>query len=247
MKKVLLTISILVFFATVSNAQFITKKKTVTSTTGASHSIAPNTNDSTSPFQIGSGPSFLLGGGGNEAIVTAEMISGSIGKNGKLAFGGSVAKSSTNTNTDLKTVLQGGGNFFLSYTKPLSGLCFDANGSTLITTFRNKLGFVLPALGSTTNVIQAHWDPGFELNYSAYTTKKELGLLVSVRGAFIWSTKDFADNVGLTKNFFPYLYISGGLDLSEKFQIVYSQQFFARDILNNPLPAASLGVSVVMQ
>lgn len=244
MKKLITSLLATALIIATAQAQFITKKRQQAGG-GAAQSVAPaGTNNG---FQIGSGPSFLLGGGGDEAIVSAEMISGKIGKNGKLAFGGSVSKSATTANTDLKTVLQGGGNFFLSYTKPLSGLCFDKNGSTLITTFRNKLGFVLPALGSTTNVIQAHLDPGFEMNYSAYTAQKELGLLFSVRGAFLWATKDFADNVGLTKNFFPYMYVSGGLDISDKFQIVYSQQFFARDILNNPMPAASLGVSVIMQ
>jgi hypothetical protein len=69
---------------------------------------------------------------------------------------------------------------------------------------------------------------------------------VAARIGTIWASKDLADALKTDKTIFPYALITAGLDIGDTFQIVYSQNFFNKNIFKNYQPAASIGVSTVI-
>jgi hypothetical protein len=194
---------------------------------------------------------FLFAGGSGESIAVAEFLAGTIGTNGgRLAFGGTVTKATQSSTGDLKALLQGGGNFFLSHSFQFAGVENPDIGYYMLL-WRGKIGAVLPALGSATNVLQAHFDPGLEAHFKLIAKNgadEAIAMVAAIRLGCLWASKEYSENLQLTTNFLPYLYVTGGIRLKNTVQILFSQQFFNKKKLTGTatMPAASLGLSVVL-
>lgn len=197
---------------------------------------------------LGLGQTFILGMGGNESISVVEILSGHISKDGKdrLSFGGAVAKSDSKEGTDVKTLLQGGGNFFLSYSYPLWIEKSQRSENFVSLLIRGKLGAILPNSGASTNTIQASFDPGIELLFSISTDNEDIGISASFRSSLLWASKDFSDATGFKENLIPYNFITGGIKLKSLGTIVYSQSFLSKNLTGITQPKGSIGFSFTL-
>ncbi len=197
--------------------------------------------------------SFLFGGGSGENIAAAEFLSGNIGANakfGRLSLGGAVSKAEQGSSADLKALLQGGGNFFISHIGQVFSVDDDQIGHFMMLT-RVKMGAILPSLGTSTNVVQAYFDPGIEFQFHVSAKKDNsevIGLVGMVRFAGIWASKEYSESLKMGTNFLPYSYVSFGVSLKNTISIVFSQQFFNKEnlITDGKKPAASLGLSLAL-
>lgn len=208
-----------------------------------------NDNSSTDYKAIGTGATFLLGTGNNESISAVEFLSGHLSSNQKdrLAFGGAFAKSDSKETSDIKTLLQGGGNFFLSYSYSIHSDVSPKNVENFWALIvRGKLGAILPNAGTSTNVIQASFDPGLELHFSLSTLDKNIGIRASVRSGVLWASKDFSDATGFNENLIPYSLITGGIKLKSLGTIVYSQSFLSKNLTGITQPKGSIGFSFTL-
>lgn len=200
-------------------------------------------------LSIVSGPTFLLGTGNNESIFSVEFLSGHFFKHkrDKLSIGGTFASSDSKETNDLKTLLQGGGNMFISYTYPIISRQYKNDNNFWAFLFRTKLGGLVPKANTITNVIQASFDPGVEFYFSLATLNDDIGITASIRGSVLWATKDFSDAIGFKENIVPYGFITGGIKLkSLGSSIVYSQSFLAKNLAGLPQPKGSLGLSIAL-
>jgi hypothetical protein len=240
MKQIVITL-LAVCFAVTAHAQFIydIKQESFLDKKLASikrKSITPTKN-------------LILGVGNNEFISVLEIASGHIFKDerDRLAFGGTIAKSDSKVATDMKTLLQGGGNFFLNYLYPILPGTSNNDRNFFLLLFRTKIGAILPGAGKNTDIIQASFDPGFELLFSVATLQKEISITGSVRSSLLWTSKDFSDATGFNKNLIPYHFITGGVKVKSFGSIVYSQSFLSSSLSTSPLPKASIGLSVSLE
>ncbi len=247
MKKSIFSVVLILLTTNALNAQFIYKNRI------KANQLSTLTKDDNNKLKEYNNTFFVIAGGNGEGLATAELLHGFLGKGGKagrLAFGGTIAKAEQSSTGDLKAILQGGGNFFLSHSLDFGGTKDVTNRGFYMFLLRTKLGTIIPSLGTSTNVIQAHIDPGveFQFNLNALNNDDDIaiGLVGAIRGGFLWLTNPYAVNMQLNRNAFPYLYITGGVKLKDAVQIVYSQQFFSNDILSSGKPSASIGLSVVL-
>ncbi len=249
MRPIIITLLAICLSAT-AHSQFLYNVKTVASNR-SSKNIQKSTTDSTpdSTKALLLGPSIMLGLGNNESISVIEIVADHISKDkrDRLAFGGTIAKSDSKQTADIKTLLQGGGNFFLSYSYPLLPRFSKSNRPYFLLMMRTKLGALLPGAGSTTNVIQASLDPGLELLFSLITISEKISITASARGSLLWASKDFSDATGFNKNLIPYGFITGGFKIKSVGTIAYSQSFLSSSLSISPLPKASLGFSVTLE